>query len=407
MFIKFFWFSVIFLSMTVSSALGEVKSTSSSMIFDVQFDGQPEMTLNSVGLGVGMLPSANLSVSGNAIVSGTLVVGGMTNTSGSNLHVNGTMGLSVQSVSANTTLSSNSIVMVDTSSTNINMILPYAGNCQGRQYIIKKITNTNTLWVSGGGNALDGVPAVELTTGGNSTYPYLTTLSDGRNWHILGQSASGITTVASSNLIGWWKLDETTGTSVADSSGSGYTGTLSGVSFSGNSVDGNFGKAVSFGGSTGTISTADIDVPSSNLFTVSVWYKHSVAQISDYGALITKGSPTSSIPYGIWIQKTSGNNGPAAFCSSNAIFHATTSQSTMDGKWHHAALVIAVPNMYLYSDGSLLGSKTTLSTVNANNNSTTIGGDGTTTRAFNGEIDEVRIYNRALTSAEIKALSTR
>ena len=85
-----------------SSCFGDILSTTGEIQFKTSENGPVDMTLNSTGLGVGVTPSANLHVLGNAIVSDQLFVG--SSDGSSNLNINGTIGFGVQSVSSNTTL---------------------------------------------------------------------------------------------------------------------------------------------------------------------------------------------------------------------------------------------------------------------------------------------------------------
>ena len=171
----------------LSSASGEVKSLDGTIKFDSNFDGAPEAVLNSMGLGLGTTnPSDNLHVAGNAIVSGTMVVGGTSNTSGSNLHISGSLGFSVQTVTGNTTLSGNSLVLVDTSSRNITLTLPLASTVSGRLYTVKKTSNSHIVFIrcSTSGFLLQ----LSSTTMG---YPYAEVISNGTAWYLIRQSSSG------------------------------------------------------------------------------------------------------------------------------------------------------------------------------------------------------------------------
>jgi hypothetical protein len=73
-------------------SFADVNSTSGHIGFDVDSAGMKEMTLNSFGLGIGVEPSANLHVQGNALIGQSLVVGG-SNSSTSNLHVMGSVAM--------------------------------------------------------------------------------------------------------------------------------------------------------------------------------------------------------------------------------------------------------------------------------------------------------------------------
>ena len=110
----------------------------------------------------------------------------------STLEISGTLGMNVQSVSSNTTLSGNSVVLA-TLSANTTLTLPAASSVTGRQYTIKKTSNSHTLAVvvaSGGGN-IDGNGKLSLTSSGNG-YPFATVISDGSAWYILRRSSDGV-----------------------------------------------------------------------------------------------------------------------------------------------------------------------------------------------------------------------
>ena len=196
---------IIFLLFLSCALIADVKSTTGQIKFDTQMDNQAEMTLNATGLGIGTTPSSNLHVAGNTVISRSLSIGG---TSGSsNLNINGTIGFGFETVSENTILSSNSIVLVDSSSDNIIITLPYAGNVTGRHYTIKKISTEHSVWLSGGGNLIDTARCIEFLSGEHS---YCSVLSNGSQWLITNSSTHSLG-VAADNLIGWWKMDAMAG----------------------------------------------------------------------------------------------------------------------------------------------------------------------------------------------------
>lgn len=202
----------ILLSICVLCALVQaesVKSITGNIIIDVNNDGTSEAKLNSDGLaiGPGLSASANLHLQGNGIMTGDLVVGGTAGNS--TLEIQGTVGYNTQTVSSNTTLSGNSIVLVDTSSDNVALTLPYAGNVLGRQYTIKKISTSNEVTLSGSAN-IDNFDSFTFSSGNNS---YLNVISNGSQWYVLSKSSDGLSgvtlwTPANISTVAWFDAND-------------------------------------------------------------------------------------------------------------------------------------------------------------------------------------------------------
>ena len=80
------------------------------------------------------------------------------------------------------------------------------------------------------------------------------------------------------------------------------------------------------------------------------------------------------------------------------------------GRWIHMVGVYNGKRMRLYVDGVEIGSQRLTGKIQVDDNPVTIGGEENASESrvvdgeFDGQIDEVRIYNRALNRREIKAL---
>lgn len=168
----------------------DVISLSGEILFDVESDGQSEMILNQNGLGISTLnPSQSLDVQGNAIIGGLTI--GSSSSGSSNLHLNGTYGFSLQSISSNATLGEHSIIHVDSSSDNVTVTLPYAGNVIGRQYIIKKTSSSNeVIVVPGPGDVLDQSFYNVLVSGAKGSIEVMSTAT--AQWYILSSTSSNL-----------------------------------------------------------------------------------------------------------------------------------------------------------------------------------------------------------------------
>lgn len=220
-------------------------------------------------------------------------------------------------------------------------------------------------------------------------------------------------TVVSANigLLGYWKFDEGTGTTAADSSGSvpANNGTLAGgAAFSASAA-----PITSFANpgalSVSAATSSKVMVPNSginrltNTFTVMGWVNPST--VSGIQRVISSARTTTSgngWAFGL-------NNTFLQFSTYGVKDYFTTQGTGMKaGQWYHIAAVMDSSNaVSFYIDGVLVEKVTSagpgiadtddvlLIGARTNNGATTL------TDGFNGLIDDLKIYNRALSASEI------
>lgn len=404
LFKRIIWSKIIYLFL-IGIIYSDVSSITGSINFDSNGDSEAEMVLNSVGLGIGVSPSTNLHVSGNGIVeNGSMLIGG---TSGnSTLHIHGSIGLSVETISSDTTLSANSSVLANTSSQDVSITLPYAGNVMGRIYKIKKISSLNTLSVFGN-PYLDGYSKIEFTKNSDGGLPFLEMISNGSEWYLLNSSDNLNAGIASDNLIGWWKLDGTSGNTALDSSQHNHSGTLLNFNYTTGGTTGVISNALTFDGSSSHSvnmgSNSNHDVGSGN-FTYSVWVKTSNS--GNNMAIVTRDPDYN--PYHALRQFASGK---PRFQYSDSSSNSVTVDCTItinDGLWHHVVGMRDGDNGYLYVDGVQRGTASNASTGVVDNGAASfiIGARDKASGAhsFYGSVDDVRFFNKALSVAEILEL---
>ena len=88
--------------------------------------------------------------------------------------------------------------------------------------------------------------------------------------------------------------------------------------------------------------------------------------------------------------------------SGNYLYSSTP---VNDGKWHHFAAVYDGAEFRLYVDGNPDGSEASTGPITVSTYNVFIGENSQATgRHWNGQIDDVRVYSRALTEAEVKSL---
>jgi hypothetical protein len=203
------------------------------------------------------------------------------------------------------------------------------------------------------------------------------------------------------HLVGWWKFDETTGKSAADASKQNHAGTLQGaLSFDTNSAPGRSGKAVKFEGNNDCIRvTGYKGITNTNPRTVAVWIKTKTAG----GDLATWGENEAGK---MWI--FGHIRGRVGVTPRGGYFYMKA--GTDDDAWHHVAVVVKAaspPNLHddvkLYKDGELaviddIGLLDMYPIETGCQQDVTIG------RRFKGLMDDLRLYDRALSGEEIRAL---
>lgn len=209
-----------------------------------------------------------------------------------------------------------------------------------------------------------------------------------------------------SGLIAYWTLNESAGaTSFTDSSGNGKTGTCSGTGCPVAGVAGKLNTAASFDGTNDIISASDSSLWTfSGDFTISLWVKAN-SWGGNWWTRAFLGQDEGGGPTNKWIFSYDGTR---------TIFHINTSSgggpvalgntwTPSTGTWYHLAVTRQGNNYTFYRDGSPDGVWTDSTIIPDASAPLTIGwaeGVG----SFNGTIDDVRIYNRALSGSEISQL---
>ena len=210
-----------------------------------------------------------------------------------------------------------------------------------------------------------------------------------------------------SSLVGYWKFNEGEGTIAYDASGNGNDGTLlNGVTW----VDGIEGKAVSFDGIDDYIYIPD--APSLNVsgeeLTFAAWIYSPGFQ--NYGYIIGKaqiGGPWSDMAWWL-LPKTDGAIRYAINSGGSTVERWDIPVGLTINEWQHVAVVYDGSYMRFYHNGIVDDSFPKTGNLHVNNGPIVIGLDAwNINNHYRGYIDEVRIYDRALTAEEITCLARR
>lgn len=208
-------------------------------------------------------------------------------------------------------------------------------------------------------------------------------------------------------LAACYSLDEISGTAVHDQSGNGHDGTLHGGQWSSGHID----NAVDFDGTDDYIDLATLDI-SGGALTLVCWF-----YADDFGnedaRFVSKATGVYENDH-YWMLSTTGSSGQYRLRFRLKTEGSTSTLIASSGNlplqtWTHAAAVYNGSEMILYMNGSEVGSLGKTGALSTDSEvSAWIGSNppAVGSNAFDGRIDEVRIYNRALSETEITALST-
>ena len=271
------------------------------------------------------------------------------------------------------------------------------------------------------GNPLGSLPVDPVNTTSSGNYY---TYTPGGSWQLTGTPESskyrtnqanqitGALTLGSnqtlspifnpSGLVGYWKFDEGNGASTTDSSGNGNTGSWNGTGS--HWTTGKVGSyAGSFDGSTDNVTLTTINVSSTNV-SMFTWVYLSSASLA--GTLLHIGGLPGVDGFGLGVgNTTAGNSGNHLILTLVGVGHNNSGANIGTG-WHFVGMTRDTTTWRFYVDGAQAGS-TFIGNPNAYSNGATFGSNGSPSEDYyfnNGYLDDVRIYNRALSAAEIMAL---
>lgn len=204
-------------------------------------------------------------------------------------------------------------------------------------------------------------------------------------------------------LVAWWKLDETTGSIAADSSGNALTATVNGAIF----VSGHLSNALFF---NGVNNRATFPSSNSSQITIAAWVRADAFGNSLYPRIIE--TPGYRVFFRFDNQGMNGFDFATFHSNQNGDWFSGTDTISI-GAWYHVAAsydrssTANVPTMYV--NGVRVSPKaitTPSGTLPAYTGVGNIGNNPALTRAWKGGIDDLRIYDRILSEAEIQALAS-
>jgi hypothetical protein len=217
------------------------------------------------------------------------------------------------------------------------------------------------------------------------------------------QTTSTVVTVNVSNsappppvgLVAAFGFNEGSGTTISDVSGLGNNGTLSNAVW--NSA-GKYGFGLAFNGISSRVNIPDsASLRLSTGMTVEAWVKPTA--LSGWNAVLMK-EKTAGLVYGLYANNDTNRPSGHVYVS-NEVDTRGTAQLALNA-WTHIAAAYDGNILQMYVNGVLASSKTVGGNILSSTGQLSIGSNIFGGEYFNGMIDEVRIYNRALTAAEVQ-----
>ncbi len=215
-----------------------------------------------------------------------------------------------------------------------------------------------------------------------------------------------LTSAAKAELVGWWRLDEGSGTIATDLSEYGNDGTLQSEP---QWVNGKFGKALQFDGVDDYVEIPHADILTvDNEVTVMAWInaeRHGGPGTESWQGIISKSNSPRS--YSLYTEAS----GALHFSTTSTVINdyvgtLSTGQVPLNEWVHVAAMVVDGQHQY-YINGEPAGTSGSDIVLPGTDDTSPVvigrTGEGAA-RSFLGMIDDVRIYNEALTQEEIQVI---
>ena len=266
----------------------------------------------------------------------------------------------------------------------------------------KSSTGATYQWTTTDGQVLSGVKSSSAKVSQAGTYT-LTVSQAG------SQTASDdvvVTRAKNCSLLAHYSFDNVANNSAPDISGNNHTGIVNGAT----ATTGKTGKALQFDGKGDYVYAGNLDVAGKGM-TLAAWIKADDFGIHD-ARIISKATGVAEQDH-YWMLSTIKNNG-----GSKLRFRLKTDGKTSTligskdipvGKWVHVVATYDGSAMRLFLDGQANGvvSKTGKISTNASVGVRLGDNPGSSQRHFDGTLDDVRIYGRAVTAKEIATLANR
>ena len=203
---------------------------------------------------------------------------------------------------------------------------------------------------------------------------------------------------AASGPVAAYSFDAGSGTTLADASGNANHGSIAGAAWS---QAGRSGGALSFDGVDDLVTVADAaSLDLANALTLEAWVRPDTT--AGWRTVVTKET-TGNLVYGLFSSADTAPPAGIVTIGSSPLQEIVRGSSALAvGAWRHLALTYDGAALRLYANGVEIGSRPVTGALANTSGPLQIGGNRVWAEWFDGLIDDLRVYGRALSAAEIQ-----
>jgi hypothetical protein len=203
-------------------------------------------------------------------------------------------------------------------------------------------------------------------------------------------------------LVAAYNFNEGAGTALTDRTSKGHTGTISGATWT---TAGHAGSALAFDGVNDWVTVADAnDLDFTTAMTLEAWVYPTASGSGSWRNVVIKQRTNGEV-YNLYAN--ADTDAPTAYvvraAQPSVAFDARATTQLPLNTWSHLAVTFDNTVLRIYVNGVQVGSRTVAGPLLTSTGVLRLGGNSVWGEYFAGRMDDVRIYNRALSAAEIQS----
>jgi fibronectin type 3 domain-containing protein len=245
-----------------------------------------------------------------------------------------------------------------------------------------------------------GASYTDASATSGTTYYYLVTGLNTTGQESSPSNQASASAKLAAGLVAAYSFDEGSGTVVHDLSGNGNNGTIQNALWS---TSGKYGSALSFNGSNSWVTIPNSSsIALTNRMTLEAWVDPST--VSGWRMVIDKERiAASGLSYTLLATNNSLSQSPASFVNTGGQDQSASGGARLaKSTWAFVASTYDGSTLRMYVNGQLVGSSVVNGNIVETSDPLHIGGSQVWGEWFKGLIDNIRIYNVALSQSQIQ-----